>query len=80
MYPIIAKPFMIGSYHGYKKPNCPNIFLQDFIREYEALHVKGFQFNENLQFKVTIRVVICDTPARCFVTCTKGCNGYFDIS
>ncbi|EFN86723.1 hypothetical protein EAI_15469, partial [Harpegnathos saltator] len=53
------------------------IFLQDFIEEYKILHEEGFQFDRNLCFKITIRAVICDTPARCFVTCTKGFNGYY---
>lgn len=80
IYPVIAEPFIIGAYHGYNKPECPNIFLQDFIKEYKTLHDEGFQFDGNLQFKVTIRAVICDTPARSFVTCTKGFNGYFGCS
>lgn len=79
IYPLIAEPFVIGAYHGYNKPKYPNIFLQDFITEYKTLHEEGFQFDD-LQFIVTIRAVICDTPARSFVTCTKGFNGYFGCS
>lgn len=80
IYPVITEPFIIGAYHGYNKPECSNILLQDFIEEYKTLHDEGFQFDGNLQFKVTIRAVICDTPARSFVTCTKGFNGYFGCS
>lgn len=54
------------------------IFLRDF-KEYKTLHEEGFQFN-NLQFKVTIRAVIFDTPTRSFVTCTKRFNSYFGCS
>ncbi|XP_012531676.2 uncharacterized protein LOC105834031 [Monomorium pharaonis] len=80
IYPIVAEPFVVGAYHGYNKPNCPNIFFQDFIKEYKTLHEEGFQFDNNLHFKVTIRAVICDIPARSFVTCIKGFNGYFGCS
>lgn len=80
IYPTIDKPFIIGVYHGFSKPQCPNIFLKDFIEEYKTLHEEGFQFNNNLKLIVTIRAVICDTPARSFITCTKGFNGYFGCS
>lgn len=80
MYPIISELFVIGVYHGFNKPQCCNIFLEDFIDEYKILHEEGFEFNDNLKFTVTIRAIICDTPARSFVTCTKGFNGYFGCS
>lgn len=79
IYPRIAQPFVIGTYHGYSKPDCPNEFLKDFIEEYISLHEKGLKFNEK-HFTVTIRCVICDSPAQSFVKCTKGFNAYFGCS
>lgn len=31
----------------------------------------------NQMFTVTIRTIICNSPARSFITCTKSHNGYF---
>jgi len=76
IYPRISELFVIGVYHRYSKPACPNIFLKDFIEEYISLHEKGFQFN-GIHFTVTIRCVVCDSPAAAFVKCIKAFNGYF---
>ncbi|XP_077270974.1 uncharacterized protein LOC143902145 [Temnothorax americanus] len=53
IYPKNFEPFVIGVYHGYNKPACSNVFLQDFIEEYILLHEKGFEFNE-IHFTVAI--------------------------
>lgn len=79
IFPKIAEPFVIGAYHGYNKPACPNLFLKEFIKEYIFLHENGFEFNE-MYFQITIRCVVCDSPARSFVKCIKACNGYFGCS
>ncbi|XP_070513005.1 uncharacterized protein [Cardiocondyla obscurior] len=69
-------PFLIGAYHGNKKPANASTFLQRFCDEYDNLHKNGFVFN-NKSYRVTIRAVICDAPAKSFVTGTKGHNAYF---
>ncbi|XP_072748528.1 uncharacterized protein [Anoplolepis gracilipes] len=79
IYLRICEPFVIGTYHGYSKPDCPNDFLKDFIKEYISLQEKGLKFNGKY-FTVKIRCVICDSPARSFVKCTKAFNGYFGCS
>lgn len=89
LWPILAQivlqnhtstiPFIVGAYHGYKKPSTDNHFLEHFINEYKELNTTGFIFENNI-YKVEIRAVICDSPARAFVTCTKSHNAYFGCS
>lgn len=87
LWPIVAQivladsgiTFIIGAYHGYHKPSTNNHFLQHFITELKQLSTVGFTF-QNQIYQVKIRAIICDTPARAFVTCTKGHNGYFGCS
>lgn len=74
--PII---FIIGIYHGNNKPTTDNHFLQQFITEFKQLNTTGIIFKNKI-YRVEIRAVICDSPARSFVTCTKGHNGYFGCS
>lgn len=76
VFPKIARPFVIGVYHGLSKPDKCDEFLEEFILEYKNLNSTGFEYNQR-QFTVTIRAVICDSPARAFVTHTKGHNGYY---
>lgn len=68
-------PFIVGAYHGYNKPTSSN-FLQHFVDEFKQLSTIGFTY-ENSMYYVKIRAFICDSPARSFVTCTKGYNAYF---
>ncbi|KYN02771.1 hypothetical protein ALC62_06406 [Cyphomyrmex costatus] len=72
----ITEPFLIGAYHGYTKPANAQDLLKDFCEEYYTLHTKGFSYG-NKNYFVTIRAVICDVPAKSFVTGTKGHNGRF---
>lgn len=74
-----STPFLVGAYHGYNKPTNSNNFLQLFVNEYKRLNIYGFTY-ENKLYYVKIRAIICDSPARSFVTCTKGHNGYFGCS
>ncbi|XP_074109308.1 uncharacterized protein LOC141534064 [Cotesia typhae] len=47
-----------------------------FINEYKNLREEGFEYDSH-KFKVIIRAVICDSPARAFVTYTKGHGGFY---
>lgn len=85
VWPILAQivsedsiPFIVGAYHGYNKPTSNN-FLQHFVEEFEQLSTVGFEYENNLYY-VKIKAIICDAPARSFITCTKGHNGYFGCS
>lgn len=69
-------PFIIGVYHGNKKPESANEYLSPFINEYKKLNQDGFIFRNNT-YKVFLRYVIADSPAANFITCTKQYNGYF---
>uniref|UniRef100_A0ABD2XBM6 Transposase domain-containing protein n=1 Tax=Trichogramma kaykai TaxID=54128 RepID=A0ABD2XBM6_9HYME len=72
-------PFVIGVYHGFKKPSSIEDYLRPFINEYKNLRSEGFNFREN-SYKVKLRCVICDSPARSFCSNTKQFNGYFGCS
>uniref|UniRef100_A0ABD2X762 Transposase domain-containing protein n=1 Tax=Trichogramma kaykai TaxID=54128 RepID=A0ABD2X762_9HYME len=72
-------PFVIGVYHGFKKPSSIEDHLRPFINEYKNLRSEGFNFREN-SYKVKLRCVICDSPARSFCSNTKQFNGYFGCS
>ncbi|KAM0727875.1 hypothetical protein ACS0PU_005344 [Formica fusca] len=76
IFPKVAELFVVGIYHGYNKPDRCDVFLQEFIKEYSTLQRQGFQYYDRT-FKIIIRAIICDSPARSFVTCTKGHNGFF---
>jgi len=67
--------FVIGVYHGYQKA-CLSEFLQPFIDKYFDLKNNGFCINEQPR-QINIRAIICDAPARAYVTCTKSHNGHF---
>lgn len=69
-------PFVIAVHHGTKKPHCPNQFLETFVSEAKSLIESGISIGGKV-IKVTINAVICDAPARSFVTGTKGHTGYF---
>ena len=69
-------PFTIGVYHGTRKPEDSEQFLSPFLNEYKKLHQEGFIFMNNT-YKVTLRLVINDWPAKCFCNGTKYYNGYY---
>lgn len=49
------------------------------MKEYKQLSTSGFTY-KNTVYYVKIKAIICDSPARSFITCTKGHNGYFGCS
>lgn len=81
LWPILGKisdlqqPFLIGAYHGYSKAPLSE-FLQPFVDEYTVLQTNKFEVN-GLMYQIQIRAIICDSPARAYVTCTKSHNAYF---
>lgn len=84
IWPILGKiygdkaftPFVISAYHGYSKPSSLQNFLTPFCQEFNILQNTGLIFDEK-RYTIKIRSVICDSPARAFVTCTKAHNGFF---
>ncbi|KYN10883.1 hypothetical protein ALC57_16983 [Trachymyrmex cornetzi] len=69
-------PFVISAYHGHSKPASLQNFLTPFCQEFNILQNTGLIFDKK-RYTIKIRSVICDSPARAFVTCTKAHNGFF---
>jgi len=62
--------FPVGVYHGFSKPKDSDVFLSDFIVEAKDLLTNGISIN-SIHLKVTIKGLVCDTPAKSFVLNTK---------
>ncbi|XP_074034714.1 uncharacterized protein [Leptinotarsa decemlineata] len=73
---FISEPFIIKIFHGLKKPENVNLFLQTFIEEASVILEHGIIFN-NKPVQVTINAIICDAPARAFICGIKNHSGYF---
>ena len=73
---IIRDPFPIGIYYGNNKPSNLKDFLKQFISEMRDLDANGVTHN-NINYEVKLLCFVCDTPARSFLKCNKGHNGYF---
>lgn len=73
-------PFAIGIYHGDTKPTNSNTFLEDFVSEAIQLKDNGLIHDGDKISSIRLRAIICDAPARSFVTCTKNHSGYFGCS
>lgn len=73
------KPFLIGAFHGHKKPPSPDTFLKEFVEEAQNLQETGINFNgKNISFKIAC--YICDAPARAYICCIKNHTGYYGCS
>lgn len=68
-------PFIMSLYYGSSKPPIED-FLSYFISDLQILLRDGINF-ENKTFRVSIRAICCDAPARAFVKCIKGHNAYY---
>ena len=64
--PPYKKVFIIGVYHGNKKPSCADTFLENFINEAKCLYRNGIQY-KGKTYKFSLRSFICDAPARAFI-------------
>lgn len=76
---IYTLPFVIGIFHGMHKPNNANEFLQKFVDEFIVLSESGIIVSDK-KYTVTLNAILCDAPARSFITFTKGHTGYFSCS
>lgn len=69
-------PFVIGVFIGTSHPSCHELYFEDFAKEYHYLKTNGINISsQRLLKKFEIRILCMDTPAKCFVTCTKGHTG-----
>lgn len=67
--------FLIGAYHGYSKPDNADTFLRSFVTEAVDLIENGLHFNDK-SYKIVIKQIICDAPAKSFILNVKGHTGY----
>jgi len=61
------------------KPNDANNFLFDFVNEFILLFQTGIIVS-NKKYTVTLNAILCDAPAKSFITYTKGHTGYFSCT
>ncbi|KYM99960.1 hypothetical protein ALC62_09283 [Cyphomyrmex costatus] len=85
LWPILGrimpheKVFLIGCYFGKSKPANANNFLEQFVKDINNLNNNGVTYNQTT-VSVLIHSIICDAPAKSFITLTKGHTGYFSCS
>ncbi|KAA3674901.1 uncharacterized protein DEA37_0000754 [Paragonimus westermani] len=75
--PSTSEPFILGICCGPSKPSSVAQFLADCITELRQLLRDGLQCTPERTVQCSLRSVICDTPARCFLRQVKGHLGYF---
>ncbi|XP_050066398.1 uncharacterized protein LOC126555529 [Aphis gossypii] len=68
--------FLIGPYHGHKKPADSNDFLRDFIDEAEDLVKNGIYLDNTIR-TISIHAICADASAKSFILKIKGHTGYF---
>lgn len=71
---VYTLPFIIGIFHGMCKPTNANDFLTPFVNEFLVLSQSGITVSD-VTYSVAISAILCDAPARAFVTYTKGHTG-----
>nr|XP_042912828.1 uncharacterized protein LOC122272862 [Parasteatoda tepidariorum] len=67
--------FPIGIFHSNQKPENPNLFLNKFVEEMNKLIKNGIVDNGK-HYKIDLKGMICNAPARAFILCIKGHSGY----
>jgi hypothetical protein len=70
-----CRPFLITLTVGYGKPSNLD-FIHEAITELNFLLANGLQFCGK-KFKIDLKCIVCDAPARAFVKCTKLYSGYY---
>ena len=72
---VETSPFLIGlAYCKNGKPNVNN-FLDKLVKECKMF--EDGLIIENRKIVIKIHAVVCDTPAKAFIKCTKGHSGYY---
>lgn len=72
----LAEPFVIGIYHGYKKPSNINVYLEQLVSEFINVRQSNFICGTRT-FRIYIAGLVCDAPARCLVTNVVSHNAYY---
>lgn len=71
----IQKPCIVGIYCGKKRPISSNSFLTPLVNDLEALNI-GIVISGEL-IKLSVDKYVVDSPARFFITGTRGQNSNF---
>ena len=69
-------PFVIGVFGGHKKPGDISEYLHDFVEECLTFEQSEIFLGSDV-YAFKIHSILCDAPARAFVTNTKGHNAYY---
>lgn len=68
--------FVIAIFCGNSKPASLEQFLNAFVEEASKLETHGLPLNEK-HFNFRVSQIICDAPARSFITAIKSHSGYY---
>lgn len=74
-----SEPFLVGIFHGFSKPKDVNTFLLPFVNDMENISKNGINVNGKI-ITVVLNTIICDAPAKAYITYTKHHTGYFECS
>ena len=70
---ITNDPFVVACFFGHHKPPSISMFFEEFVSDFNALRIEGFKFL-NKTFFLQFQALICDSPARAFVCCSRAHN------
>lgn len=71
-----SNPAIVAIYCGDSKSASVEEFLSNFIQETVVLTTKGIIIG-SLKYEFQIVAFVCDTPARSYIKCCKGHNGFY---
>jgi hypothetical protein len=71
-------PAVVGFYVGEGKPEDIELYLNGFVKDFEAVSTSGLCVNSKYYNIDKNRCIfVCDAPAKAFVKCIKGHSGYY---
>jgi len=73
---LINNVMAVGIYHGDKKPNSIEEFMNPFVLDLLSIMNSGLNVNGTLM-KLEISNIVCDAPAKSFLLNVKSHNAYF---
>lgn len=85
LWPIMCSDFkiknvyLVGAYHGLKRPQDSNEYLQEFADEMSDYCENGFYY-KGRKIEVHFSALVCDVPAKKLVLKVKGHTGHNSCS
>ena len=77
----VSVVFIIGLFYGDSgKPGCVVQFMKDFVDDCNEVQASGLTLTNGVDarlYRVKLKAMICDAPARAFVKCVKAHGGYY---